>query len=104
MSFRRTINEESLWTSHCERNSELLSLPELPYWIFEKEGNFRVFATNGQTNESGDGEVFNFDELDEEIFWNLFDFITSYFEMDMSLFNKFEESRIKRKKTNPNNL
>lgn len=95
MGYRKTNNSFSNWKSYCKENYGLIEKLQLPKWIFEKEHNFREFATTGQMNiESQDR--FDFDKLEEELFWKLFDFINSYFDFDSITFTKFERSRIKK--------
>ena len=93
MSYRKEYNSFSIWASYCQDNQELIQKLQLPTWFFSKESNFRDFVTTGQI-EKVDKNRFNFDTLENELFWELFNFINDFFDFDSILFTKFEESRI----------
>ena len=93
MSYRKTNHSFSAWESYCEENQELIEELQFPNWIFKKEINFREFATSGQMNKENQNG-YDFNKLEDELFWRLFDFINNYFDFDSILFTKFEESRI----------
>lgn len=96
MAFRKNWNTHELWKEHCQNHKDLIEKLKLSSWTFENEQNFRNFATTG-TTELKSNEVLDFSKLDDSVFWELFDFIDSYFEMDMSLFDSFEQARVNRK-------
>ncbi|MGD1958106.1 MAG: hypothetical protein ACFB2Y_04600 [Fulvivirga sp.] len=96
MTFRKTKNKHDLWQAHCRKHQDLIVNLDLPSWPFKNEQNFRRFATTGAL-DAEELEVLDFDEVNDQEFWELHDFITNYFEMDASLFDSFEQSRVKRK-------
>ncbi|MEM7375475.1 MAG: hypothetical protein AAF587_43170 [Bacteroidota bacterium] len=95
MSFRKKTTSHSRWETYCEAHQALLEALQVPDWVFIKESNFRAFATTGQIHDPYQ-DNFDFDSLAEDLFWDLFTFITDYFDHDSLLFTKFEEARVKK--------
>ena len=93
MSFVKTSNKHEQWINYCHQNIDLIQSMELTEWVFKKENNFREFVTFGKMNEE-EGSYFKFENLNEDLFWGLFDFIQNYFDMDATLFDEFERVRI----------
>lgn len=95
MGYRKNYNSFTNWQEYCNKNQALIELLNLPNWVFLNERNFREFATIGKLgNENLD--YFDFERLEDKIFWKVFYFITNYFDEDGQLFTKFEASRLKR--------
>lgn len=93
MSYRKTNNKHQIWIDYLEKNSELIEKLNLADWIWRNEANFREFLTYGKIEKSFNLK-FDFNSLDENLYFELFDFMNYYFEMDGILFDKFN-SRIK---------
>lgn len=95
MGYRKEYNSFAIWKDYCKKNQGLIELLNLPRWVFLKEQNFREFAKTGKINKTNLNH-FDFEILEDEVFWKVFYFITNYFDGDGELFTKFEESRLKR--------
>jgi len=98
MSYRKLTNKNNQWILYCKEHKEALEKIGLDFVIFENESNFREYATTGCVK----GKAISSDvqsALEDSKFWLLHDFITEYFEMDVSLFDSYEESRIARKES-----
>ena len=95
MTYRKDYNQHSLWHDQCSRNKELIDRLALPDWVFQAERNFRDFATTGALDGSR-SEIFDFNSLAAADYWELFDFIDGYFEMDMVLFEAFKRVQVNR--------
>ena len=95
MAFRKKGNKHDLWKAYCLNHQDLIDKLALPPWPFLNEKNFRDFASRGVLDAEG-LESFGFDDLKDAEFWELFDFINAYFEMDAILFDAFNSSRIER--------
>ena len=95
MTYRRTYNRHEAWQQHCRQYAVLIEKLQLPDWVFASEQNFRQFATTGEL-DAASASVFCFDQLDDALFWDLFDFIQTYFDMGATLFNASEQARLGR--------
>lgn len=96
MSYRKDYNRSSIWKEYVAEKSHKLTDIALPKSIFLKEIKFKEFMTYGTYKEKPE-EIYDFDTIPDNEFWKLFDFSTNYFEMDMIDFDKFEQSRLKRR-------
>jgi len=94
VSYMKKYSSSTIWKSYCNENHELIEELQLPIWVFSKELNFREYATTGKMDEVNKSRF----DFDGKLFWKLFSFITNFFDFDLILFIKFEESRIKRLK------
>ncbi|MFK8012994.1 MAG: hypothetical protein AB8B80_13205 [Marinicellaceae bacterium] len=94
MSFK-SKNKYNIWLDYCDKKSDDIYFIGLESEIFESEKKFREYATYGTINGKSD-RFQTVDQINDEKFWKLFDFITSYFDMDASLFDEIEKSRINR--------
>lgn len=97
MSYTKKFNKKNAWEDYCQKHFQLISLLALPEEVFRTEANFRDFVTYGKLT-SKEHKEFDFSNLDNELFWKLFYFITNYFDMDAILFDKFEIERINKSK------
>ena len=95
MTFRRSRNKYESWKNHCRKHQNLVSELKLSTRPFENEQNFRDFTTYGNLNHNG-SELFNFNTLNDSLFWELHEFITTFFELDMGSFVAFEQERTNR--------
>ncbi len=95
MNYRKTYNSLSVWSDYCAGHQDLIKRLSLPPWVFEKESNFREFASKGKTSRDSTSTL-DFDQLGDKVFWELFAFITNYFDYDASLFQEFENARKRR--------
>lgn len=95
MSYKKNYNSHSNWEKYCSKNEFLIKELDTNIWVFQKEANFRDFATDGKISDSNE-IVFNFKLLKNKQFWNLHSFITAYFDYDSILFTRFEKERIHR--------
>lgn len=95
MTYRRSNNRHKAWQNYCQQHAALIDKLELPNWVFASEPNFRRFATMGQLGAVS-SSVYCFGQLEDSLFWDLFHFIQTYFDMDATLFDAFERARIRR--------
>ncbi len=95
MTYRRFYNRYEAWQHHCQQHAALIEKLQLPNWVFASQPNFRRFATTGQI-DAVSSSVYCFDQLEDSLFWDLFHFIQTYFDMDAILFDAFELTRLRR--------
>jgi len=94
MGYKKQSNNHKIWLDYCAKNISSIELTGLEEKVFLSENNFREFATNGTINNVRLSVIAS--ELEDKNFWALFDFITNYFDMDASLFDDVENSRMSR--------
>jgi GTPase Era involved in 16S rRNA processing len=87
MSFRNS-NKRKNWIEYCQSNSNVIDDLDIGDWVFKTETNFKEFVTFGYSTKEKK-EIFSFSKLSDKNYDKLFDFITSYFDMDMQNFTKF---------------
>ncbi|MEM6261553.1 MAG: hypothetical protein AAGI38_03520 [Bacteroidota bacterium] len=95
MGFRKEHHQHGLWLQHCDQHKELIHALPLSGVIFDCERQFREFASYGAIN----GRSIALKRLSDELWEKLFEFVTSYFEMDMELFDEFNRVQILKGKT-----
>lgn len=94
MSFRKTNNKHSEWIEYCNIHRELIGRLNLPETVIINEDNFREFLNTSKIGSNS--SLYDFDKLEDHIFWQLFDFINGFSGFDFETFTDFEKSRIQR--------
>ena len=96
MNYKNRKNKQVIWGDYCIENADLLAKIGLESSILASEHSFREYATKGKIIGSNNTSISPSD-LGDEKFWLLHEFITNFFDMDASLFEEFENSRVNRK-------
>jgi hypothetical protein len=90
VSFRQTNNRHDTWQSHCDRYATILAEIGLPMSIFENDRSLAEFLKTGTSQD----DSATLDRLDDDRFWQLFGFVTSWFDFDTVGFTAMEVRRI----------
>jgi len=98
MSYRKVKNAKEIWIEYCAQNSVTLIEIGLDPSVYKTEGAFREWATKGFL-ETATIPHFSPNELSDEKFWLLHNFVTHFFDYDAVLFEYYERSRIARPTT-----
>jgi hypothetical protein len=89
MSFRST-NKHDAWCGYCEQHALRLSEIGLPAILFKSDRVLADFLTTGYSED----RKWNLDRLDNDRFWQLFDFVDNWFDFDTITFTAMESRRI----------
>jgi hypothetical protein len=87
MSFKNR-DRYSAWQDYCKSNASVLAEIGLPETLLQSERALSDFLTTGYSDRV------DLNLLEEERFWKLFKFVTTWFDLDTALFTAMETRRI----------